>query len=301
MIPLEWMLFCIAATSGAAPLSSERIEVHDLQIALPEWSSLDPTLLVAWAPAPGIRKCFSKAELKRWALNHSAPLPRVSAPVCFEWPLMSLSRTDVETALSNALNTPRETMIVSAWDQRPVAVGPIRFTREQCWNATPQGTEASLTCRGWVEYAPRRRQSVWAKVALKASRPRVTAASVLARGTVLSRENVRVEEGATPPERDRSTAVLDSLIGRRCRRNIPAGREVQERDLDRQLLADRGEYVTLEVRSGGTRLRLPAQAESSGAHGDVIPVRNLESGQVIRARLEERGKAVLILSPGVDR
>ena len=61
---------------------------------------------------------------------------------------------------------------------------------------------------------------------------------------------------------------------------------------------DRGDTVTVEVRSGETVLMLPAQADTAGRRGQVIALRNAAGGKIFRARITGKDTALLdCLSP----
>jgi flagella basal body P-ring formation protein FlgA len=56
----------------------------------------------------------------------------------------------------------------------------------------------------------------------------------------------------------------------------------------------RGALVELQLRSRAVVLRAPARAEQSGATGEVIRCRNLESGAVVQAVILDSRRAEVI-------
>lgn len=55
----------------------------------------------------------------------------------------------------------------------------------------------------------------------------------------------------------------------------------------------RGERVTVEVTSGGTRLAFEATAESAGHKGDSVLVRNPDNGRLFQAKVFGNGKVLI--------
>ena len=56
----------------------------------------------------------------------------------------------------------------------------------------------------------------------------------------------------------------------------------------------KGDSIELEVRAGGAVIRLDARAETDGAFGGPIWVRDLASGRRVQATVENSGKAVIL-------
>jgi flagella basal body P-ring formation protein FlgA len=90
---------------------------------------------------------------------------------------------------------------------------------------------------------------------------------------------------------------LDEVVGRVSRRSIRSGLPVFLTDLLEPLQVQRGDLVQVRVISGAAEIELEAQAESPGRLGDVIVLRNLQSQKTFRARIEGKGRAVIISEP----
>ena len=59
-----------------------------------------------------------------------------------------------------------------------------------------------------------------------------------------------------------------------------------------------GDAVEVEVRNGGALLRMEGTAESAGAVGEMVTVRNPSSRQLIRARVTGPGRVAIDTAPG---
>ena len=297
MIPLDLMALGLTLAPPCIPVSGDRIEVRHVQPFLPEWSSVESGALLEWAPAPGKRRVLSPRDLARWAHLHGAATPALSTGLCFEWPMIQLSSVDILSAIQRALGQPGVAIEIVDWSRKPLPKGVLSFNKSQCAG----GNSASMLCYGAVEYAPHHRQPVWARVALRTHIVQVEVTGALAHGTLIKREDLRVVETEGPRQAIVGLRDPDAIVGRRCRRNLAPGQPIHESDLEVQPLAEKGDLLMLEIRSGSARLKLPAYAEARGVRGDIIPVRNPDTGRVLRARLEEKGKAVLAIGAGGDR
>jgi flagella basal body P-ring formation protein FlgA len=88
---------------------------------------------------------------------------------------------------------------------------------------------------------------------------------------------------------------LDGPIGDMCfeRPAVTQGMKSQTRIAPAAPEVERGDSVTVEVRSGAARLAFDAKAESSGRAGDSVLVRNPENGHLFQARVEGKGKVLV--------
>jgi flagella basal body P-ring formation protein FlgA len=86
---------------------------------------------------------------------------------------------------------------------------------------------------------------------------------------------------------------LAEVIGLWPRRPIPAGATLRTDQLAEPKVVAMGDTVEVEVRNGGAFLQLEGKAESAGAVGEIIAVRNPSSHQLIRARVAGPGKATV--------
>lgn len=82
---------------------------------------------------------------------------------------------------------------------------------------------------------------------------------------------------------------IDRVVGMASRRALRAGQVVSERWLIQPVLVERGDSVTIVARNAGIEVRVPGEALESGRRGEIVRVRNTATGQVIRARVVEKG------------
>jgi flagella basal body P-ring formation protein FlgA len=135
---------------------------------------------------------------------------------------------------------------------------------------------------------------------MAATMTRVIAAEALAPGKPVGKAQVRLETYDDFPLRIDTARSLDEVIGRMSLRSVRAGFPVLRSDLAEAFQVERGEMVQVTAVSGAAQLELEAQAEASGRQGDVISLRNPSSGKIFRARIEAKGRAIVVVgAPGL--
>jgi len=124
---------------------------------------------------------------------------------------------------------------------------------------------------------------------LEATAPVVVASRDLKRRTVLSREDLEVRES----EISRSGRPLTSrekAVGMRLQRSVDSGEILQARKLERPVLVQRGEVVTMEASKGSLLLTAKGVARSRGKKGETIKVRNTGSEREILCKVVDSGR-----------
>src|SRR5581483_797846 len=97
-----------------------------------------------------------------------------------------------------------------------------------------------------------------------------------------------------PLSRQEAVGDLKNAIGMLARFDIPAGTLLAKNMLDAPKEVERGDTVVVVVESGTTRIETQGVAEQSGQTGAVITVRNDKSGRKFRARVEGKGKVLVV-------
>jgi len=107
-----------------------------------------------------------------------------------------------------------------------------------------------------------------------------------------------IEIATISEKRLRSDSIRDAkdLIGKEVSRRLKAGRPVNQRDIARPLMVERGKNVKLVYRSPYMELRTEATSLDDGAVGDSIRVRNISSGNIVQAEVTPLGEAAVKIS-----
>ncbi len=164
----------------------------------------------------------------------------------------------------------------------------------------PGGYETRLTAVGPARGATRRFTlvleqdgakvaSVPVRVEVEAFGPVVTARRAIARGALISADDLAVEERDLGGP---STALVRNpadAIGKEANVALAAGTPIAAQALASPLLVRRGDVVTLVVETAGMRLSLPGEALEAGSAGARVRAVNRRSKQEIAGHVVDRG------------
>lgn len=286
---------CVAAPARAepcTPVEGDRILAGDLARVLPVFAVLDPEEPVAYTPVPGAQRVMSPAQLRQLMQRYDLPGAPATA-VCFERFAEPLTAERVEAALRTALDAPEAKLEVADFSRHLVPRGELEFRSSGLASASNSSAESPVLWRGLLRYGNRRSVSVWARVRISVTRPQVTALRDLPPGEPIRSGDVTEEMVAGFPFADPPLDSIEQAIGSLPRRTIKAGQPLYASFLKLPNAVERGEVVSVEVISGGARLRFEARAETSGRRGDPVYLRHPTSGKRFTALIDGKGKAVI--------
>lgn len=275
-------LVLAACVSVAGP----KITAQDLAQAVPAFVPAHASAAVGYTPAPGVQRMMHAAELRGLLRQQGFETESALKDVCFQRPVSALKDEDVAAAMRATLGDAATVEVVEV-SKLPVPAGELVFPREQI------GMPPVALWRGYVRYDETSKFPVWARVKIAVPSTRVKAAEDLRPGVAIQAWQVRVEsEAAFPDKRTTPESVLDA-VGCIPRRLIPAQTPLWKDAIEPPLIIARGDKVTVAVRAGLARLSVVAEAEADGRRGDLIALKNLESGKTFRARVESPGRAAV--------
>ena len=290
-----WLLFLTMISHPACEfVSGEQIFSADLSRALPFFSAMPKDTVIGYSPAPGARRILQFQELKRIGAQFGISV-LLDSQACFEWKMRSVSEDAVRSAIRESLKSSEARVEILAMSKEPAPEGKLVFPQSGLSAATNTDPSTPVTWRGYVEYDARRRFSVWARVRVSAAGPRVIALEALAAGKPVGKDQVRLETHDDFPMRNDIARSLEEVIGRIPRRAVRAGLPVLRSDLAEAFQVERGDTVEVTAVSGAAQLELEALAQASGRQGDVISLRNPRSGKIFRARIEGKGRAIVMV------
>jgi len=206
--------------------------------------------------------------------------------------------------------------LVSNGRQAPAAssIGPLdpRLSIDPCAEVeiTPRGAAASsfmLRCKAGATWTYVVRLDQIAPVAANAVHlaPEGEAGSVgrtwrvvspkiyLPAGALLSSDILEERVVSSPPP-GQAIKSINEAVGLRVTSAIGPGLTLTTHNVARAPLVAKGENVTLVANGSGFNISVPGKAEQDGYEGDLIMVRNIRSGAVLKGRLE-RGKMVSVM------
>lgn len=138
-------------------------------------------------------------------------------------------------------------------------------------------------------------RSQWVHIRARARGRVVTATRPVGFGEVLNHSNVQLEEKVV----DRLEGLLtdiDQVAGSVAKRALRAGDWITSRDIDQPVLVKRGDLVTVVARLRNLTISASARARDSGGKGDLIVVQNLDSRQLVEARVIAPSRVEVVLA-----
>ena len=292
MKTLILFLTAVVLRANCLPVNGDRILAGDLAGLIPEFAGIAAES-IGLAPQPTVRRVMSGGELiriaRKFGLSISAPMD-----VCFESPVEVLTRAQVLEQIEAGLNMEGVEIDLVEFSRYPVPVGVLSFPKSGL-NVHPLLTEKSVVFwRGKVAYAGTRSFSVWARVRLGADRQRLIAVEAIRVGSVLTEEQVRMEQVKQFPFDADAPIAAGAAVGRVARRTIAAGQVLTASALASPKEVLRGAEVAVLVKSNGAQLSLAARAESSGGVGETVSLKNPVNGHTFRAVVNGKNRAMVI-------
>jgi flagella basal body P-ring formation protein FlgA len=245
---------------------------------------------IAFSPAPGTRRIITGSDLARIAARHGIEVTELGSG-CFERETIPLTSDAVLPAIRKALHQAEAELTLVEISRFPVPRGEIVFRLEDLQR--PDRAGAALW-RGSVRYEPTKRFPVWARVRVTVELERLVAARDIAPGETLDAQSVEVVTRREFPGRPVSDKLAATdITGRRAKRRMARGSVINPGMLASDADVQKGQIVEVRVRQGAARLSLSGKAESDGGRGQIVSVRNPESGKLFRGRVEGRGLVVI--------
>jgi len=281
MTPLGTLAMGVCIAIGPA---SDGILLRDLAPAFESSAGLTTDTPIGLAPVPGVERRFEIADLRRIAARFNLPEPL--REVCVSRPVAPLDPASVMEAMRTQLPAARIELLDSS--RQPVPEGILDFPLS--------GLRTGPTGAFWngsLRYGGRQRVSVWARVNIVVSSPRVVAAENLSPGRPIDSAGVRVEIRDEFPLSEASPGSIEEVAGKVLRRAVRAGTTIRSAWLEAPKAVLRGEAVEIESRQGGALVQALGQAQAPGAIGETIPVINSMSKKRFPARVIAKGKVAV--------
>jgi flagella basal body P-ring formation protein FlgA len=133
---------------------------------------------------------------------------------------------------------------------------------------------------GWTVYVP---------VNVEVEAPVLVLRRPLARRAPIAALDVELQTRRLPGLASNFLSDVSSIQGRRLRRALPAGAPLTFDALDRAVLVQRGQQVTLLASNGAVEIRALGQALSEGGAYDRVRVQNSSSRKIVEGVVDENG------------
>ncbi len=131
------------------------------------------------------------------------------------------------------------------------------------------------------------------RVELLVRRRVVTASRTITRREEISAGDVVENVRWMPPSAQRP-ASLERIVGSVARGRIAAGQLIEPADIEAPVVARRGDIVVVHALCGGVHVEVRARAMGTARDGEVVELRIDGSRKAFNARMNGRGRAVMI-------
>ena len=293
----------VAATTPAVrvELRSDRILAGDLAAAIPELGQADRDAVLGYAPLPGIERRVSRGELLRWGQDLGLSLDADSLPeaVILARKMRRLESSEVRQLVIEAIaeryqvGSAQVEVELHSFSEPLLPAEPLDF--ELASPLQRLGRPTALTLR-WTN-ARGHSGDLSFRATGRVRGSYAVARQALEARTELTAGDFSFEEGSLPGNPSEYSLLAEQVEGQQLRQRLNAGQVLEKRMLEPSLAVKRGDLIALQFRSSGVVLRTAARAEQSGASGEIIRCRNLQSGTTVRARILDSRQAEVVSLP----
>jgi flagella basal body P-ring formation protein FlgA len=239
-----------------------------------------------------MQRIFAAPELARIARANRITVTD-PVQVCFEIPMRAMTAEETMASMRKALPSETELTIVEL-PGTSVPAGQLEFPLAGLEPAAPMARGMRLW-RGSARYGETLRMPIWARVTVMRKHVAVVAVKDLPLNVPVESAALRLDTVSVPLDSANVAVRLEEVMGRALRKPVHAGEPIPLEILYTPPTIHKGDAIRVEVRSGLARLQFDAVAQGPACAGDVIELRNPESGRVFRALLEEGRRAVVIV------
>lgn len=117
----------------------------------------------------------------------------------------------------------------------------------------------------------------------------------LDRGTVISREDIRVDKRRTSQAASSRYSTPETIPGMVVKRPIGEGEIIRSSSLTEPLAVQKGDQVKIRAQTGSVSIITSGTAMAKGKIGEQIRVKNSSSEQIIKARISDTGQVDVLL------
>lgn len=134
-------------------------------------------------------------------------------------------------------------------------------------------------------------------------RPRaIVATQNLSRGQIIGPSQLEWKVIDSTVRSDRLASDMQQLIGQEVKRNVPAGRWVEQSDVGPPILVRRNDMVEVMVVGGAIVIRTGGKALGEGSEGDLVQIETIEDRKRLLARVISTGLVEIVTrAPQVQR
>jgi flagella basal body P-ring formation protein FlgA len=275
-------------------VSGEFIRGRDIATVVPQLASLPPDLVVSYSPIPGVQRFFLIAELQQLASRHGIPA-KLTAPVCFSWPVRLLGRGEILESLRKSLEAVHaEHVDLEIIDEcrTPVPEGEIVFPLQ---GLTAETLRPAIW-NGYIKYAGNKKFSTWVRVSVAVSENRIVATHDIGAGEKIGPSDIKTTAYFGPLARASFLHKDQDATGKCAVRPIASGTVLSESMLALPQDVVKQQLVKVHIHCGAGLIETQGIAVESGYKGDVIKIRNPSTGRIFLGQINDHG--IVTVVPG---
>jgi flagella basal body P-ring formation protein FlgA len=279
----------IQAAVGCHIVDKDRIYGRDLAAADPAFTSLPPNVEIGPAPLPGQQRTFRSEELAAIARNHHIE-NTFAPPVCFAWELKVPERAELLAAMNETLADRQAAIEIVEQSNAPLPHGKLSFPL----SGLSGTSDGPVMWRGSLTFGNGRTLLTWARVRITVRERHVAASEILHPGDEIRADELKLVDYEGPLTREHYFTSVAALAGMTPRSTVNPEMALVDTMLRARKQVERGDLVQVTVLTERTRIESQAVAEESGGSGSLITVRNAKSGRKFRAKVQEKGKVLVV-------
>lgn len=137
--------------------------------------------------------------------------------------------------------------------------------------------------------------SLYVPVNISLYRPVVSLVTPVAKGTLLSQAQLRLQDIDISRLNGTYFTAIDQVAGMQSKRPLRADSPILADHLQAPIMIKRGDAVLMTARSGSLVVKIPGVALADGHHGEQISIRNSQSKRVVEARVTAPGQVAVVM------
>jgi flagella basal body P-ring formation protein FlgA len=155
-------------------------------------------------------------------------------------------------------------------------------------------SDGPVIWRGSMAFGNGRTLLTWARVRITVRERQVAASEILHPGNEIRADQLKLIDYQGPLTREHHFSSIAAVAGMTPRSTVNPEIVLVDSMLRDRKQVERGDLVQVTVQSERTRIESQAVAEESGGSGSLITVRNARSGRKFRAKVQEKGKVLVV-------
>lgn len=281
------------AAANCITVQGEFIRVSDVASHISE-TPLPAEEILLRTPAVGVRRVVERAEVRRLLrLPDAAAIP--SSGLCFEQESDTLTEEHILESMRTSFAGQQVSIRLVDFSRYPIPKGRIEFPRNGLHASRTTRTEQRILWRGRVLDTNGKSTPIWARLHLEAMRDVLVASRNIEAGERIQPGDLELVRRSVFPLDEKTNLPATELTGLAARHRIASGSEVTRLLLAEPYDVEPRQIITLTVHSAGVQLRLPAIAEGRARQGDLVWLKQANTGKRVRARVTGPRQAILEL------